>query len=301
MHRAEFFWQSFAGSYQKLHDYYDVAIGYQQGLSTYFVADKVSASRKICWINGDIEASRHLKGYCRKYYAEFDNVVTPSEILLGKMAKSEFIKYPERLVCINDIINPEVIGSLSHEFTPFEKSASCVHLTTVGRLVKEKGYNLLMDAAEILRNSGVEFQWHIIGTGPLKEELGKSIADKSLNGFVILEGLQTNPYPYIANCDIYVQTSIHEGFGITVGEAKVLHKPIVCTNFPVVYDQLEDHVNGVIVGMNGVSIADGIKELLSDNSLRERLILNLRQDNNASTTTESLKLQNLILNGKSSD
>jgi glycosyltransferase involved in cell wall biosynthesis len=60
-------------------------------------------------------------------------------------------------------------------------------------------------------------------------------------------GEKANPYPYINQCDIYVQTSRYEGKSIAIDEAKCLLKPIVVTNFPTVFDQSVTELTGLSV------------------------------------------------------
>jgi glycosyltransferase involved in cell wall biosynthesis len=92
-------------------------------------------------------------------------------------------------------------------------------------------------------------------------------------------GLQTNPYTFVNQADVYVQTSILEGFCLTVREAKLLSKPIVSTNFPAIYNQLNHEVNGLIAEMNYMSVADNICRVVSDESLKKLIIENLQLEN----------------------
>ena len=92
-----------------------------------------------------------------------------------------------------------------------------------------------------------------------------------MSDYVILLGQQTNPYPYFAQTDLYVQTSIFEGSCITIEEAMVFYKPVVSTNFPPAYNKIEDGKNGFIVNMDASAIAEKIQLLLDNKSLREEM------------------------------
>ena len=70
-------------------------------------------------------------------------------------------------------------------------------------------------------------------------------------------------YAYMKNADVLVQTSRFEGKSVVLDEGKILCCPIVTTNYPTVYDQINKD-EGVIVGMNGKEIADGILKILKD-------------------------------------
>ena len=74
-------------------------------------------------------------------------------------------------------------------------------------------------------------------------------------------GKKENPYPYIANCDIYVQPSRYEGKSVTVREAQILGKPIIITNYPTAKSQVKDGIDGIICNINNDSIAEAIYNL----------------------------------------
>lgn len=103
-----------------------------------------------------------------------------------------------------------------------------------------------------------------------------------------------NPYPYMARCNVYVQTSSYEGFGLTIAEAKILGKPVVSTNFDVVHDQLVHEQNGLIADMTPESVADNIIRLVVDENLRNSIISNLKNETNTTYVTEVEKVEKLL-------
>ena len=102
-----------------------------------------------------------------------------------------------------------------------------------------------------------------------------------------------NPYTFMNYCDIYVQSSRFEGYCLTLSEARILNKPIVSTNFDVVHNQLFNERNGLIVEMNGNSIAEGVLRLIQNNELTDRLITNLEKEKKGNTE-EIEKLYQII-------
>ena len=164
------------------------------------------------------------------------------------------------------------------EYNPFTEDIAEMIIVSVGRLVEPKGFDLAISAAGNLNQSKTNFRWYIVGDGPQRTELLQSITAAGLEERVILTGAKENPYVYINNCDIYVQTSRVEGYCLTIGEARILNKPIVSTNFEVVYNQIRDGENGLIAEMNGSSIADAILKISKNESLRSHIINNLRRE-----------------------
>ncbi len=209
---------------------YDIAIAFAQGFPTYFVVDKIDANKKIAWINCDYKATTYNKELDKMFYDKIDKIVAVSEA-----SKDSIINvnknYTNKIVVIKDIVNPDIIVNMATEKIK-EIDSNEVNILTVGRLViGYKGYDVAIKTANLLRSSGYRFKWYVIGDGQDKAKLQDLVKVYDLEKYFILLGSRDNPYPYMKMCDIYVQPSRNEGFGLTVIEAKILKKPIVCTNF----------------------------------------------------------------------
>ena len=293
-HGAEKHWRAMHSAVKPLNQKYDVAIAYQQGLPTFFVATKVQAFKKMAWINADVYKAGYDMDYCRQFYEQMDNVVPVSEALLDKLRnQSPWIS--DKLTCIYDIVNPTLIKNLASEpIRDMPKRDGEMTLVTVGRLSPPKNHILAVDTARLLRDNGIRFKWFFVGEGGTRLAIEKRVAECGLTGYVYLLGLKENPYPYMAQADIYVQTSSFEGFGITIAEAKILHKPIVSTNFDVIHDQITDHQNGLIAEMTPESVAACIEELLNDKELRDSIVKRLGEEKNQTSITEINKFNVLV-------
>jgi glycosyltransferase involved in cell wall biosynthesis len=182
--------------------------------------------------------------------------------------------------------------SLEEDAKEFDKSL--VNILTVGRLVTAKGYEKAIEVANLLKNSGYKFRWFGIGEGPERKGLQKLIEEYELNDYFILLGKKINPYIYMKNCDIYVQTSIKEGFGLTVSEAKILKRPIVCTNFFTAKEIIEHEVDGLIVEHDIKSIYKGVKKYLDEKSFKERIMKKLDTTEPYSSVNQLKNFYNLI-------
>ena len=117
----------------------------------------------------------------------------------------------------------------------------------------------------------------------LKEEIEKYINENNLENNFKLLGVKSNPYPFIKDCDIYVQTSRFEGFGIAIAEARMLNKPVVTTRFDAVYNQMKDRKNGLVVDMNSQGIVNGILELINNKELTNEVISYLKTEKKGNT------------------
>ena len=83
---------------------------------------------------------------------------------------------------------------------------------------------------------------------------------------------------------MYVQTSRHEGFGLSIAEARILNKPIVTTEFDAVYNQIVPGKNGLVVPLeNPVAVADAIERLLNDKKLYQSIVTYQQQEKKGNT------------------
>lgn len=293
-HGAEMRWHTMSSAYRGLDKTYDVAIAYQQGFPTYYLSEKVTAVKKIAWINVDLEKAGYRADFNRPFYDKIDKIVPVSDRLCEMLKVSHYVN-SSKLYTVFDILNVDLIKRMSLEQVLEKSDSSELVIATVGRMVAQKGYDLAVEAAKILKAKGISFKWYFVGGGGMRLEIERMISDYELGNNIVLVGMTPNPYPYMAMADIYVQTSKFEGFGLTLNEARILNKPVVSTNFPVVYNQIRDGENGLICEMTAASIAERIMLLASNVKLREKLIDATRSEVNTTSITEPKKVMNLIL------
>lgn len=293
-HGAELRWHVMSSTYRELDKTYDVAIAYQQGFPTYYLAEKLEATKKFAWVNTDLEKAGYRAAFNRHFYDKMDRIVPVSDRLTDMLKESKYVNR-NKLFTVYDILNVDLIKRMSDEMVQAKKDINCLFIVTVGRMVAIKGYDLAVEAAKILKTNGLSFKWYFVGDGNQRHEIEQMVIDYDLKTNIVFVGMTPNPYPYMAMADIYVQTSKFEGFGLTLNEARILNKPVISTNFPVVYNQISDGENGLICEMNAESIAEKILLLASNVKLREKLIDATRTEVNTTSITEPQKVMNLIL------
>lgn len=268
LHDAQAYWKYSAAAYDPLPERYDVAIAWGQGTPTHFVAEKVRAQKKFAWVNVNYEAAGHQAAFDEPYYKEYDSIVCVSEELRSIFDKV-FPRCSKKTVTILDINNPKTITSMAQQPISLP-SEDGLTLVTVGRLVPQKGYDIAAKAAWLLKKRGIRFHWYVVGGGD-SAPLEKDIAQYGIRDCFTLLGAKANPYPYMKAADIYVQTSKFEGYCLTLAEARMLNVPCVTTNFDVVYAQMINGENGLVVEMNAEAIADGIIHLATDQGLYQHI------------------------------
>ena len=264
LHDAQAYWKYASVAYDPLPEQYDVAIAWGQGTPTHFVAEKVRAQKKFAWVNVNYEAAGYQATFDEPYYEVYDNIVCVSDklqLILNKI----FPQYSKKVITILDINNPRTIMDMAQQPVALSSRADLT-LVTVGRLVPQKGYDIATKAAWILKKCGIKFHWYVVGGGD-SAPIEKYIAQYGIRDCFTLLGAKANPYPYMKAADIYVQTSKFEGYCLTLAEARMLNIPCVTTNFDVVYAQMIQGENGLVVEMNAEAVADGIIRLATDREL----------------------------------
>lgn len=105
-------------------------------------------------------------------------------------------------------------------------------------------------------------------------------------------GIKANPYPYLKLCDIYVQPSRHEGYCITLAEARCLKKSIVTTDFAGAKEQIINNDTGFITEFDEEQIYIAVKTLIDDQKIRQKFESNLtkKKVDTSSEVTKLLKL-----------
>ena len=271
-------WELWGKHLPKLKKRYDLAISYMNGPTNYYVIDKVTAKKKILWIHNEFEKLDVNYDYERNYYEKADRVVTISQDCVDSFARV----YPDlrkKALVLENISSPETIRNAAKlvpedDFFQYEG----LKIVSIGRLAPQKGYEIAIDAAAKVKKQGIEFVWYILGEGELRAELEGLIKTNELVKEVKLVGIKENPYPYIAGCDIFAQTSRYEGKSIALDEAKILNKPILVTNYATVGASINSGENGLIVSMNGESVAEGLMQLSENQQLRNQLVENLKKE-----------------------
>lgn len=268
--KARILWQKTSSVIEENPKKYDIAISYAQGLPTFYVADKINANRKFAWVNVSYRLEEEDKKFQSKYYDKYEKIVAVSHSAKDVFLET-FPKYEDKVEIIYDINDFNLISKMANLENGYDDKFDGIRLLTIGRLANQKGYDMALEACKILRDKGIKFKWYALGKGPLKDDIEKYIKENDLQDYFKLLGVKSNPYSYIKNADIYVQTSRFEGFGLAIAEARMLNIPVVTTEFDAVYNQMIQGKNGLVVKQDPLAVADAIELLLNDKDLYQEI------------------------------
>lgn len=137
-----------------------------------------------------------------------------------------------------------------------------------GRLVEQKGFDVLVEATHRLREHLPASLW-IIGEGPDRADLERQIAAAGLEGRVSLLGYRDNPWNAMAAADVFALSSNWEGYGLVLDEAMACRIPIVSTDCPHgTSETIEEGKCGLLVPTGDAwALAAGLRKVLEDRDL----------------------------------
>jgi glycosyltransferase involved in cell wall biosynthesis len=200
----------------------------------------------------------------------FEKLVAVSkdiQVELGKI-KSKEVHYISNGIDINKFQN-ENNGKLKRAFQIDKKT---VIIGTVGRLVKEKGFIYLMEAASKLGGKDANFIILFIGDGPLRQSLEASAKNLNIDHCIRFLGNREDIPKLLAIIDIFVLPSISEGTPMALLEAMAAGKTIVATKVGDIPRIIINRKNGLTVPpANSTALAEAIYYLISNQTLAFKL------------------------------
>ncbi|WP_440603786.1 glycosyltransferase [Bacillus sp. GB_SG_008] len=280
--------------YPVIDNEHDVAVAYAGPMDfiSYFVVNKIAAKKKVQWVHFDITKISFNKIFSSKIYNKFNKIFVVSGEARSKLINT-IPSLKNKTEVFSNIVSPNLIYNQAKEGKGFDDTFTGLRILTVGRLTNEKGQELAIRVLAKLIYDGYKVKWYCVGEGASRKKYEKLIEEYHLKDKFVLLGSDANPYPYMKQCDIYVQPSRHEGYCITLAEARCLHKAIVTTNFTGAKEQIKDGKTGLIVNVDENDIYKAVKKLINNHDLCEYFSGNLATEN-FDTTFEMKKLYELF-------
>lgn len=141
-----------------------------------------------------------------------------------------------------------------------------------GRLIYQKNYPLLLEAFAMTQKQ-VDSKLLVLGQGEDRVSLEELTRRLGIQEKVFFLGFQKNPYKYMAASDIFVLSSLWEGFANVVIEAMACGVPVISTRCLGPEEIINDGINGILVpGESPEALAGAIIRLINDKRLTKRLI-----------------------------
>ena len=249
----------------KLQKHYDIAVAYTSIISylTWFVNYHVDADEYIGWIHFDVNKLALDKKLLLQLHQNMKRIYVVSKAAMDSF-NYLFPELRDKCELRYNVVDRKQILALAEEPAETIREPGKKTIVTLGRLSGEKGQDIVPPIAAFLKEAGVSFRWYLIGEGSLRPQIEKKAKEFGVEKEIVLLGARKNPYPYMRQADLYVQTSVHEGFCITLAEAKVFDLPIISTDCAGAHEQLDGRANCLVVQRDATILCDAIMRYLKD-------------------------------------
>lgn len=249
----------------------DILIAVDVALYLYLIPLQLTKKCKcLAWEHFNYYIANNKMISCaRKLAAKYSDGV----IVLGKNDLENYKKHYKKIRKIDYIYNPI---ALNLETTASMKEKRVI---AVGRLSKQKGFDLLIEAWAKIEKDFPDWKLDIFGDGEMKDELQNQINENNLNN-IKLRGYATDIEQEYLNSSIFALSSRYEGFVLVLMEALAKGLPSVsfnCKEGPA--ETIDDGVNGFLVEMGNVDLfAEKLAYLMKNEDIRYEFSKNARKD-----------------------
>lgn len=254
---------------------YDIEVSYLEGPSARIISGCQSKRTKLyCWIHSNHFSMKEVTSSFRsekeavRCYARFDKIICVSQFM-----KENFCQWmPVRDKCqvvYNTVESDEILEKAKEEALEI-KEDGCVKLVAAGTLKEVKGFDRLLRIVKRLVDEGKLVHLYLLGRGPLEKELKDFIQQNELDKYVTMLGYQTNPYKYVAKCDLFVCSSYSEGFSTVVTEALIVGTAVCTVDVSGMREMLGDNNEyGIVTENKEESLFLQLNEILKHPELIE--------------------------------
>lgn len=236
-----------------------VEFGGYSPVSSYLLL-QAEHGKKIIWEHNDLamDAKKVIHGvkpheknlntifYLYKYY---DRIVSCGKYVMKQNMKNfatedtvHKFTYARNALDIgrleNDLMNDSISGTdLYGQSRRWPKEAD-INFVTMGRMSTEKNQSRLLRAFSMLQKKYSNVMLHVIGDGPLREELMQEITSLNIKDKVVLTGQMEYPFSYMKRCQCFILPSLYEGQPLVLYEARALGLPLIISEFSSICDSI---------------------------------------------------------------
>lgn len=217
--------------------------------------------------HGSLE--NQLKDRKATFFRKLSSKICDKVVVLTNQTRESY----KKVFGISDIRISAIPNFIDEDIFKFKKEYNIESklILSSGRLTKEKGFDMLIDVAPIVFKKHPDWQWHIYGDGPERDNIASLIKEKNLEKNVKLMGLADNMYSKYKDYGIFVLTSYREGFALVLLEAKAGGIPMVsfdCVSGPS--EIISNEMDGYLISCYNVTMMSAkICALIENDDLRK--------------------------------
>ena len=253
---------------------YDIVISYLEGPTARIISGCPNDSKKISWIHIEMnDEQKFTLGFrssneARKCYSKFDEIVCVSDTVKQIFLETSKLNESKVEVLYNTNETDQILEKSKDAVVDIAFDKDTVNICSVGKITGTKGYDRLARVHKKLIDEGLDHHIYILGIGEDEDKINKYIKENNLQDTYTLLGFRDNPYKYVAKCDLFVCSSLREGFSTAVTESLVVGTPVVSTLCSGAQELLGyNNEYGLVVENSEEGIYEGINKLLEDREL----------------------------------
>lgn len=252
---------------------YDIEVSYLEGPSARIISGCPDKDTKlVSWIHVEQHTAKRASISFRSYnealrcYSRFHQTVCVSEYV-----KRDFLSIYPSLNNVGVLYNTNETAQIMEkaaEVAEIRQDALC--WCGVGKLLPSKGFDRMIRIQKRLTDAGYNTRFYALGEGKQRAELESLVKELGLEDSVTFLGYQTNPYKYVAKCDLFVCASHAEGFSTAATEALIVGTPVCTVEVSGMKEMLGSYNEyGIVTENDEEALYQGMKKLLDDPDLLE--------------------------------
>ena len=275
---------------------YDIIVSYLEGPSARVVSGcPRDGTKLVSWIHieqhGMKNAAKSFRGAreALRCYRRFDRTICVAQTVADDFQSIFALKHPPQ-VLYNTVESDVILAKSTEAIHKQLFRADEFKLVGVGKLVPNKGFDRLLRIHKRLKTDDhLPVHTYLLGQGDQRKQLKQWVQENHLQDSVTFLGYQTNPYKYVAACDLFVCASYAEGFSTAATEALIVGTPVVTTDVSGMREMLGDNEYGIIVENNEEALYRGIRQMLSQPELLARYREKAKERGRYFSTAETVR------------
>lgn len=199
------------------------------------------------------ELSRTMKYLIEFAYTKADKIIAQTPEMREEIIQYHHIDPIKIKVLLNPLDQQDIDKKVLNKVNPYDSKN--INVIAAGRLLRQKGFDILIESFAFVINKNPHFKLYIIGEDVLGEKilLEKRVKALGLENYITFLGYQSNPYPYFKYADVYTLSSRWEGLPNTVLESLYLQTPVIATKcIPFLSELIHDGDNGYLVEVENI-------------------------------------------------
>lgn len=284
--------------------HYNIIVSYLEGSTARIVSGcKDSNTKLVSWIHVEQHNKNVFSASFRSYeeakrcYNKFNRIICVSEFV--KSDFSTLLGDNTPIYVLHNTIETEKIhGRAIESIDDYVLDKNIKTMIGIGTLKQSKCFDRLIRIHARLRDSGLFTRLLILGTGCEHTHLLNLITELGVNDSCCLLGYKQNPYKYIKACDLFVCSSISEGFSTAATEALIVGTPVVTVEVSGMKEMLGEHNEyGIVTENSEEALYEGIRTMLTTPGMLEDYAQRAKQRGKEFSTEKTVRaVEDMLLN-----